>query len=261
MSTRSNIAIKRKNGTIDSIYCHSDGYYEYNGALLNYFYRDSKKVNNLIDLGDISCLGRKVNPEEGLPHSFDYDKRQEGVTVAYHRDRGENLIQCNKRTYENMEKYLNHFKDSWEEFAYLYDEENKDWQCAKIPYEVDNNITFVPLSEKLEEIGKVYVIEPDKKALINKIMQYEKDNDHYEYLDSYESEEDAFFDTERVLSSKKGLENLIDIISMDVMELAKYEDMNDDIIKQRYNSGMDIVKDLNEYKNNNYKDAELDCEE
>ena len=29
MSTRSNISIKRKDGTYDKIYCHSDGYLEY----------------------------------------------------------------------------------------------------------------------------------------------------------------------------------------------------------------------------------------
>ena len=34
MSTRSNIAIKRKNGTVESIYCHWDGYLSYNGKIL-----------------------------------------------------------------------------------------------------------------------------------------------------------------------------------------------------------------------------------
>ena len=33
MSTRSNISIKRKDGTYDKIYCHSDGYLEYNGRI------------------------------------------------------------------------------------------------------------------------------------------------------------------------------------------------------------------------------------
>ena len=34
MSTRSSIGIKRKDGTIECIYCHSDGYLEYNGKLI-----------------------------------------------------------------------------------------------------------------------------------------------------------------------------------------------------------------------------------
>ena len=57
MSTRSNISIKRKNGTYDKIYCHSDGYLEYNGRILDTFYKDEQKINNLINLGDISVLG------------------------------------------------------------------------------------------------------------------------------------------------------------------------------------------------------------
>ena len=39
MSTRSNISIKRKDGTYDKIYCHSDGYLEYNGRILDTFYK------------------------------------------------------------------------------------------------------------------------------------------------------------------------------------------------------------------------------
>ena len=82
MSTRSSIAIKRKDGTIESIYCHSDGYLEYNGALLNQYYKDPNKINNLINLGDISCLAMRVNPDPTLEHKFEYDKRQENVVVA-----------------------------------------------------------------------------------------------------------------------------------------------------------------------------------
>ena len=89
MSTRSSIAVKRKDGTIESVYCHSDGYLEYNGIMLDKFYRNQEKINSLINLGDLSFLDRRVNPEPDVTHSFDFDKRQEGVTVAYGRDRND----------------------------------------------------------------------------------------------------------------------------------------------------------------------------
>ena len=38
MSTRSSIGIKYKDGTIKDIYCHYDGYLEYNGQMLYYYY-------------------------------------------------------------------------------------------------------------------------------------------------------------------------------------------------------------------------------
>ena len=44
MSTRSNIGILQKNGNIRSIYCHWDGYPEYNGVLLKNFYNNSQKI-------------------------------------------------------------------------------------------------------------------------------------------------------------------------------------------------------------------------
>ena len=76
MSTRSSIAIKRKDGTIESVYCHSDGYLEYNGVMLNKFYKNPEKINSLINLGDLSFLDRQVNPDPDVVHSFDYDKRR-----------------------------------------------------------------------------------------------------------------------------------------------------------------------------------------
>ena len=37
MATRSTISIQKKDGTIRSVYCHWDGYCEYNGVLLYNF--------------------------------------------------------------------------------------------------------------------------------------------------------------------------------------------------------------------------------
>lgn len=88
MSTRSHIGFIKGN-QITYIYCHFDGYPEYNGRILQEHYTDKEKIQELINLGDISCLNKNLSPKEGEEHSFD-GKQAEGVVVAYHRDRGEN---------------------------------------------------------------------------------------------------------------------------------------------------------------------------
>ena len=82
MGTRSLIAKKEKNGYF-AIYCHWDGYPEGVGKTLMRHYTDAKKVDALLDLGDISSLGEEI----GKKHNF--DKRPAGQTNAYGRDRGE----------------------------------------------------------------------------------------------------------------------------------------------------------------------------
>ena len=71
MSTRSRIAIKQKDNTYKSIYCHCDGYPEYNGVILYYHYSDPMKIKLLMSLGDISYLGENVLPDTTKTHTFD----------------------------------------------------------------------------------------------------------------------------------------------------------------------------------------------
>ncbi len=85
MATRSSISIKTSDGKYRGIYVHNDGYLSYNGRVLKEHYTDVDKINRLIDLGDISSLGERVEPIG--EHSF--DKSERGTTVAYGRDRGE----------------------------------------------------------------------------------------------------------------------------------------------------------------------------
>lgn len=84
MSTRSAIIMKQGDIYV-GIYCHYDGYPEGVGKVLLEHYSDPEKVARLIALGSISSLGERVEPLG--EHSF--DAPEEGTTVAYHRDRGE----------------------------------------------------------------------------------------------------------------------------------------------------------------------------
>ena len=115
MATRSRIGIQKEDGSVTSIYCHWDGYPDHNGKLLLSNYTEREKVEELIALGSISSLRANVAPDSD--HSF--EKPQEDVTVAYHRDRGEDLDAGRiDASLEEFEK-----KDN-EEYGYVLTKDN-----------------------------------------------------------------------------------------------------------------------------------------
>jgi hypothetical protein len=113
MATRSRIGIENENGTIESIYCHWDGYPDNNGKILARHYTDTEKVKALIGLGDISSLHENVSPADGVSHSF--GAPADKVTVAYHRDRGEDFNA--PRINHSIEGFTN---SGVEEYGYVF---------------------------------------------------------------------------------------------------------------------------------------------
>ena len=113
MSTRSYIAMKTGENTYRAVYCHYDGYLEYNGRMLLEHYNTQERVEKLLDLGCISSLHEKLEPETGSHHCF--DTPDEDVTVFYGRDRGEK----GQEAFTCTEKQL---KDphSWINFIYVF---------------------------------------------------------------------------------------------------------------------------------------------
>lgn len=120
MSTRSYICKENEDGTYTGIYCHSDGYLTYNGAMLLDHYSSRERVEKLIGLGDLSILMPKIDPNPSKPHSFDYDKRQEDVCVFYGRDRGEDDTEARQVKLEDLDK-----PESWIEYIYIYSKDDK----------------------------------------------------------------------------------------------------------------------------------------
>lgn len=118
MSTRSFIAKQIGDDKYLTIYCHSDGYLSYNGAMLIDHYNSEERVDELLKLGDLSCLCKKLNPDPSEPHSFDYWERQKDVTVAYGRDRGETGTEAREYTMAQLDA-----PDNWTEYVYIF---NKD---------------------------------------------------------------------------------------------------------------------------------------
>jgi hypothetical protein len=116
MATPSRIGIENENGSITSIYCHHDGYPDGVGATLKEHYTDRQKLRMLINLGDISILGEHVATMD--EHTF--DNRKEGVTVAYHRDRGEEKNEA--RTDVSIEQFKRRLSEA---YGYVYTKDEK----------------------------------------------------------------------------------------------------------------------------------------
>jgi len=96
MGTRSRIGVMH-GSKVKSIYCHWDGYIEYNGRILQNHY-DSARANHLVALGDMSSL----QPDIGEKHAFskfdpvtniEHREHNEEWCTFYGRDRGEKDVE------------------------------------------------------------------------------------------------------------------------------------------------------------------------
>jgi hypothetical protein len=117
MGTRSTIALEFADGTVQSVYCHWDGYLEHNGKILLEHYSDPFKLRDLIDLGGLSSL----RPNVGEKHAFSqfevpddqveaFKALTEDMCTFYARDRGEELV-------------IDKWKDIEDYYANVYGEE------------------------------------------------------------------------------------------------------------------------------------------
>ena len=141
MSTRSYIAIKTSEDTYKGVYCHYDGYLDYNGVMLLEHYNSKERVEELLSYGNISSLREKITPEKGSTHSF--DKPDKDVTIFYGRDRGEEGQEAFTCTEEELKD-----STSWIEYIYVFD--NGKWY-----YSVITRIgftAFMPLEPAIKKI-------------------------------------------------------------------------------------------------------------
>lgn len=126
MGARSYICIEQENHTYLGVYCHNDGYLDYNGKILYNHYTKREKVEELIKQGDMSSLGENIEPDYSKEHNFIH--RQKGVCVFYHRDRKEENTMARMVRLEDINN-----PNSWIEFCYIYTLDNK-WiyfECGK----------------------------------------------------------------------------------------------------------------------------------
>lgn len=126
MATRSHIGIINNDNTVSYIYCHFDGYPEYNGSILLEHYNNESIVNKLLDNGNLSILAENIDPSPDKPHNF--GNPQDGVCVYYFRDRNEK--QHDKKTVNNDTEYKLKMRNSWVDYQYLFD--NGQWKYRQL---------------------------------------------------------------------------------------------------------------------------------
>ena len=115
MATRSNIGMMLPDGNIKVVYCHYDGYPDGVGEILLESYNTPERVSELLSFGDMSYLALEINPL-GDYHTF--DNPENGVTVFYGRDRGEQNTEAD--AFAQMDYALDHgvnFFDTAELYA------------------------------------------------------------------------------------------------------------------------------------------------
>lgn len=122
MSTRCRIGIKNEDGTIRSIYCHFDGYPDGVGQTLLDSYKDAEKINKLLDLGDISCLGSEPVSDSKYWDPFTAITNSD-YTLAY-KDRGED---CPAEISKDVDSY----KDAAHYVDYIYLWDGSDWRVSE----------------------------------------------------------------------------------------------------------------------------------
>lgn len=125
MATRGNIAIVNEDGSITSIYCHYDSYPQYVGKLLLNHYNNVGIVNELLDLGNLSQLCEKLYSDN---NSHTFNKPQDGVCVAYGRDRGEKDQEA--IVFEDLGEFEDSASNSWVDYQYLFD--NGRWSYRNV---------------------------------------------------------------------------------------------------------------------------------
>lgn len=144
MSTRGRIGLKLSDGKIKSIYVHYDSYEEGVGKMLKEHYNDPKKIEELLNLGDISVLGTFYDEElakENWEKQYDREwresergKRASEMTLPY-KDRGETEVEA--RIDENEQEYIAKAGKCWEDYIYLYKEDYNGvyrWHIMETPY-------------------------------------------------------------------------------------------------------------------------------
>ncbi|CAB4122961.1 hypothetical protein UFOVP29_120 [uncultured Caudovirales phage] len=111
MATRSRIGIRNSDDSVDSIYCHWDGYPENNGLILVEHYTAEDKIRELMSLGDLSSLGREI----GQKHDFDKPANKDWC-LAYGRDRSDE--HCDARHSNTVQEFLD--IDCGAEYYYIF---------------------------------------------------------------------------------------------------------------------------------------------
>jgi len=136
MSTRSFIGMVNRDHTITSVYCHWDGYPEYNGKLLLEHYDNRAITRKLLHKGDFSSLQPKISD------------------IQYYVDRGDEEVGAVKQT---LDKFIEMCRESWCEYFYILKTDGT-WtvSTADTPdafHDLEDNLNTVDIEESTSIIA------------------------------------------------------------------------------------------------------------
>ncbi len=200
MSTNAYIYIKRDENSYEGIYCHYDGYISGVGATLYKFYDDVGKINQLINLGDISSLDKECSniPKYETFSDFGRGIRIPGYTFAYHRDAKEPKRKSSYLTLEEIKKsntYSYIWNNNTQSWFFVYGEKISTLKEELLAHEAEYNTgvlvknkTFITIFDDIIDYRKTikdgFIIVKDSdykiKDFIKFIYDNKENNQHYE---------------------------------------------------------------------------------
>jgi hypothetical protein len=117
MATRSYIGVRNLDSSVDYIYCHFDGYPDYNGKILTEHYSNINRVNELLNLGDLSVLGKFIGEKNN------FNDRVRDTCLAYGRDKGKSFDNVGRKNTGYDELITN------QDVNYVYIFDGDYWEC------------------------------------------------------------------------------------------------------------------------------------
>tara|TARA_R100000152_G_C6657839_1_gene97574 strand:+ start:81 stop:536 length:456 start_codon:yes stop_codon:yes gene_type:complete len=138
MSTRSRIGILNQDGSVESVYHHSDGYPTWLGLVLTRHFSNTLLVRDLMKGGDISCIRSSTD--------WDRNKLDQPIILTY-KMRGED---CPSRTHEDYKEFLM-YDTIQTEYSYLWNPNLEQWTCWKANYDMEWMIPKPPTIELIPE--------------------------------------------------------------------------------------------------------------
>ena len=120
MGTRSRIGVMHGD-KVKSIYCHWDGYLDFNGRILQEHY-DSARANQLVALGDMSSLRANIGEKHAFSKfdpvtNIEHREHNEDWCTFYGRDRGEKDTEWQVAT--TFDQFLEQCYNSGAEYYYI----------------------------------------------------------------------------------------------------------------------------------------------
>lgn len=126
MSTRSFIIHEQGDGVVRASYVHYDGYFGDVGKMLVEHYDYDSAPHEITTLGSLRYLEKTLHPSSP-EHSF--ESPEDGVTVAYHRDRGD---ERDRRIFPSLKACLDEMREQGD-IEYAYFRRNGKWWGMRVP--------------------------------------------------------------------------------------------------------------------------------